>query len=74
MSNYSLDTLRWGMAQCYDRDVAAGREPFERVNRFFWSRTSGLPIELVEQTMSEVIADRSTRAPVNGSDDEVIGK
>lgn len=70
---YSLATLKWGLETCHDSNVAQGVVPFAKASPAFWSRTSGHPVEVIEQVMQQVVADRSTRIPPN-SDIPVEGK
>lgn len=59
--SYSFETLKWGLAHCYDRDISSGSEPFEKVNPSFWARTSGHTEETIVETMAQIRRDRETR-------------
>lgn len=61
MSGYSIDTLKWGLTRCYDRDVSDKLEPFSRVNAAYWSVTSGHPEETILAVQEQIKSDRGTR-------------
>lgn len=58
---YSIATLKWGLTNCYDRDVSNGDEPFAQVNPVYWSTTSGHPEETILAVQEQIRRDRETR-------------
>ena len=70
---YSLTTLRWGLEQCFNRNLASDNAPFGRVSISHWSRTSGHDEKTIQQVMDEVARDRASKVCPDVTDDEVQG-